>query len=221
MFNVDVYGEEAKPLASIDRNPDLCPVCHKGLAVEGFHFRWISQYWLEGMYQCPNLECHHLFIAAFGRGSSGTHYFKYAMPFKPMPRAVDDALCQVSPEFAETYRQAWRAKDEQLMKIAGTGFRRALEFLVKDYASRNQNPGDIEAIQKKPLVQVIRDHIKEEGIRTVAERAAWLGNDETHYLRKWEDKDISDLIDLIDSVGHWIVIHLKTERLKASMLPKK
>lgn len=67
------------------------------------------------------------------------------------------------------------------------------------------------------MVQCIKDHIQEEGIKTVAERAAWLGNDETHYLRKWEDKDINDLIDLIDSVSGWIVIHLKTEELKKSM----
>ena len=111
----------------------------------------------------------------------------------------------------------WLLFRGSLTKIAGTGFRRALEFLVKDYASREQ-PDDVkETICRKPMVQCIKDHIQEEGIKTVAERAAWLGNDETHYLRKWEDKDINDLIDLIDSVSGWIVIHLKTEELKKSM----
>jgi len=33
--------------------------------------------------------------------------------------------------------------------------------------------------------------------KSVAERATWLGNDETHYYRKWENKDISDLKALL------------------------
>lgn len=28
------------------------------------------------------------------------------------------------------------------------------------------------------------------------ERAAWLGNDETHYVRKWPEKDVKDLKSL-------------------------
>jgi hypothetical protein len=30
-------------------------------------------------------------------------------------------------------------------------------------------------------------------VQKLGRRAAWLGNDEAHYLRKWEDKDVSDL----------------------------
>jgi len=33
--------------------------------------------------------------------------------------------------------------------------------------------------------------------QSVAKRATWLGNDETHYLRKWESKDINDLKTLL------------------------
>lgn len=222
MALVDVDGADGKPQARIDHHPDRCPLCHKGLAVESLMFVWVSDDWINGVYQCADLACHHLFIAAFLRNSSDRSYhFSYSVPFVPIPREVDDALTEISPEFSATYQQAWQAKDDKLLKIAGTGFRRALEFLVKDYASRDQTPENIELIQKKPMVQCIRDHIKEDGIRTVAERAAWLGNDETHYLRKWDDRDLDDLIDLIDSVGDWILIHLKTERLKTSMLPKK
>ena len=33
--------------------------------------------------------------------------------------------------------------------------------------------------------------------KSVAKRATWLGNDETHYYRKWEDKDLRDLTNLL------------------------
>jgi hypothetical protein len=31
-----------------------------------------------------------------------------------------------------------------------------------------------------------------------------LGNDETHYVRKWADKDLNDLKNLISLTRHWI-----------------
>ena len=45
------------------------------------------------------------------------------------------------------------------------------------------------------LGTVIADYLDEPNIRDSAERAAWLGNDETHYLRRWEEQDIQDLKD--------------------------
>jgi len=38
----------------------------------------------------------------------------------------------------------------------------------------------------------------------MAERAVWLGNDEAHYIRKWEDKDLADLKKLMEIVIHFI-----------------
>ncbi len=46
----------------------------------------------------------------------------------------------------------------------------------------------------------------------MAERAAWLGNDETHYQRKWTDKDISDLKTVISLAEHWIDISMETDK---------
>jgi hypothetical protein len=219
MIQVTVTGQ-SKGTANIDHHPDECPLCHRSMSINPVYLVQISDNCLQGLYQCAKLECHNLFIATFYlNASNGYFYFKFAAPFNPIAKSVDPKLTEISPEFVETYQQSWRAKQANMMKIAGTGFRRALEFLVKDYATRDLPDDKKEPIRKKPMVQCIREHIQEDGIKTVAERAAWLGNDETHYLRKWEDKDINDLIDLIDSVGNWIVIHLKTEHLKKTMPP--
>jgi hypothetical protein len=45
----------------------------------------------------------------------------------------------------------------------------------------------------------------------VAKRAAWLGNDETHYIRKWEDKDLDDLKKLIKLTVLWIEMEQMTK----------
>lgn len=218
MRTVSIPGQDVPTSATIDRSPDECPLCHHAMSIKARYWAQVSDQWLEGIYQCASLQCHRLFISVYEQDrNTGYFYFCKSLPYNPTTRPLDPVLAEISPEFVETYQQSWSAKQFELLKIAGTGFRRSLEFLVKDYASRDQPENIKELIRKKPMVQCIRDHIQEEGIKTVAERAAWLGNDETHYLRKWEDKDINDLIDLIDSVGNWIVIHMKTERLKSTM----
>ena len=41
------------------------------------------------------------------------------------------------------------------------------------------------------------------------------GNDETHYLRKWADRDVDDLVGLIKLAMHWIEIdHLSKSCVK-------
>ncbi|MDR1245206.1 MAG: hypothetical protein LBJ98_04455 [Endomicrobium sp.] len=34
--------------------------------------------------------------------------------------------------------------------------------------------------------------------KEIAKKAAWLGNDETHVVRKWKEKDLQDLKELIE-----------------------
>jgi len=48
-------------------------------------------------------------------------------------------------------------------------------------------------------------------------RAVWLGNDETHYLRKWEQKDLTDLKNLIGLTVHWIEMEELTETVMKDM----
>jgi hypothetical protein len=45
----------------------------------------------------------------------------------------------------------------------------------------------------------------------------WLGNDETHYVRKWENKDINDLKRLIAMTVAWVEIELFTVQLEKDM----
>ena len=74
-----------------------------------------------------------------------------------------------------------------------------LEFLVKDYFISQSDSLNIDEadIKKKPIGPCIKNHIENSRVIQLAERAAWLGNDETHYKRKWTDRDLEDLKTLL------------------------
>ena len=67
------------------------------------------------------------------------------------------------------------------------------------------------------LQNAIQEKIQDENLKVCAERATWLGNDETHYLKKWTDKDINDLKVLITLSVNWIHSHLLTKKYKKEM----
>lgn len=75
-------------------------------------------------------------------------------------------------------------------------------------------------IQGTFLGKVIEDYVTDSNIKDVAKRAVWLGNDEVHYMRKWVDKDLFDLKQLIDLVVYWIESSIITENLKKDMPDK-
>jgi hypothetical protein len=99
-----------------------------------------------------------------------------------------------------------------LTEVAGPGFRKALEFLVKDYAIL-LNPQQAEAIKQKQLASVIKEFLPGDKLGVVSSRAAWLGNDQTHYECRWVGKDLQDLKKLIDATAHFIAM----ERLVADL----
>ena len=63
----------------------------------------------------------------------------------------------------------------------------------------------------------IKEYVDNDNIKKVAERAAWLGNDETHYVRKWEEKDVQDLKGLIRLTIWWIEQTTETVKLLEEM----
>lgn len=65
-----------------------------------------------------------------------------------------------------------------------------------------------------------KNRIKDSNIKEVAKRAAWLGNDETHYMRKWGAQDLQDLKKLIDLTVHWMEAEALTNQLLTAMPDK-
>jgi hypothetical protein len=118
--------------------------------------------------------------------------------------------------FISVFQEAEEAAQIGLAQIAGPGYRKSFEFLIKDYA-KSLSPDKSEQIEKAFAGTVVTDYVTDPRIQGVAKRTLWLGNDETHYLRKWTSHDIGDLITLIRLTVNWIEIDQLTTHYSEGM----
>lgn len=162
--------------------------------------------------QCPVDGCKELFLLKeWGEGL-------LFLQNHPLSKEVfSDIIYSVSSSFGQIYNEAYAAEQMELKEVCGVGYRKALEFLIKDYAIQGKDEQTIVKIQNMPLAKCIDDYVDDAKVKAVAKRAVWLGNDETHYVRKWEDKDVNDLKGLIRLTTLWIEKEKETEILLAEM----
>lgn len=114
-----------------------------------------------------------------------------------------EEINKLSPTFVKVYSEAHKAEEANLKEICGMGYRKALEFLIKDYATFLHSDKE-EEIKKTPLVNCIKTYIDNSRIKSLATASAWLGNDETHYIRKHEDYDLNSLKAFIKATESFI-----------------
>jgi len=205
----------------IDRFPDECPICHSKVFSQRLTARFpreVDSEEIQIVFQCTNYDCESVFVSTYLRtgnknAKSGriVHNYLKSRPRNPIKVEFSEVINQLSNNFCEIYNQAMAAESNSLKQINGIGLRKALEFLIKDYAI-HKNPDSEEEILSKPLGKCIENYIDDINVKECAKRAVWLGNDETHYLRKWEDKDIGDLKLLIKLTVNWIENVLLTEK---------
>lgn len=191
--------------------PDHCPMCKAAIspliltAVSSEDLFSYNSKEVSAALACPS--CHKLFVVIFSEIESTNRYSpRYIAPHQPSIRDFGDdgALQEISPLFVDIYHQAEAAEAYGLNQVTGIAYRKSLEFLVKDYAIR-QHPEQSEDIKTTPLAKCIDRFIELPKIQATAKAATWLGNDETHYIRKWEDKDINDLKKFISSCVYWVL----------------
>ncbi len=209
-------------LATIDRPPDRCPIRHNKISPV-YKFRRTGPFTykdtsVEIVYSCPNIACNETFIAYYGKitPQQNHHSLLLSRPVEPAPLTFDEAVQQISASFCQIYQEAQKAEEFGLSEICGVGYRKSLEFLIKDYLIK-QKPVDKAAIEKTMLGPCIDKYIADPRIKEVEKRATWLGNDETHYQRRWIDKDLTDLKTLIRLAIHWIEAEYLTEEALKSM----
>ena len=223
-----VYDIESKQEREGHYNvvPDTCPLCHHAIDpifIKGFLVRRAasSTSQLQIIFRCTKHDCSRVFISYYEDFTENTNYFilKGSLPKNLKRKEFSKIIKETSLKFCEIFNEASFAEQIELTQICGPGYRKALEFLIKDYLIK-RNPSDTDQIKKKSLGSCISDNIDDARIKEVAERAVWIGNDETHYLRVWEDKDLDDLKKLIHTVTNWIEIVEETEEIKKSMKRK-
>lgn len=202
-----------------------CPICKasiKPLHLNSVFFSEINNIYIESHEFCTN--CNHSFVVCrkteFNIAGSIVKdaSIKSIEPQKYKKINFDKQLSNLSPQFVKIYNQASAAESAGLDEIAGLGYRKALEFLIKDFAIHT-NPDFETNIKNMPLSTCINQYIDSTNIKTLALRSAWIGNDEAHYIRKQEDRDVQDMKRFISSTVYFISMILITEDAE-SMEPK-
>ncbi|MEE0709933.1 MAG: hypothetical protein UCO57_14290 [Gemmiger sp.] len=140
-----------------------------------------------------------------------------AVPENNEPLQLDPEISKISPSFVKIFEEAYAAEKSDLTLICGMGYRKALEFLVKDYLIEKDSEA-ADAIAKEPLAQSIR-RIDNQQIRILAERSAWLGNDETHYTKKHDGYSYKDIKSFLEAIVAFILYEKTVE--KAFRIPRR
>jgi hypothetical protein len=191
-------------------DPNICPHCHVTINAKFLsHFLSSDTDDKECFitnWECTNSNCLKVFVALYKLGESDFEFFRYLNglpkgPDWPKPILdlksgdVDEQSEPIQSKFIKTYLQSLVAENSGLDEIAGMGYRKSIEYLVKDWAIQSK-PEDIEIIKSKWLGQNITDYFTGD-LKDILERATWLGNDQSHYNKLFDDYNLEDLKELI------------------------
>lgn len=231
--NVNAYHSKGSPVKVYYMDSvDHCPYCKNSMSLNPdyavyslpIHPKRNKDNALFLHYVCRKDDCQRPFTAVFNHrydihvnlGVRNYHSLSYIIPVLPESKEWPHEVIEISPSFSEIYNQAIACECHGYNHASGPAYRKSLEFLVKDFAI-NVNTEKEEVIRSKLLGQCINEYIDNEPTKQCAKRAAWLGNDETHYTRKWENKDITDLKMLIQLTVNHIQTTLLTKKYMDEM----
>ena len=216
--------EGSRHSVTINEYPDSCGRCGKPThpvfrQAQSLGAAWDYDEIVEVVFKCSRNECKRYFIAYYTKVGRHGDYFtlsRFDVPEYFKPVEFPEEINNVSPKFKRIYNQALIAESMGLDEVCGGGYRKAVEFLVKDYLS-TKFPERAEEIKGYKTLSPVLELISDVNIKKCTERAAWLGNDEVHYYRIWTDKDITNLKELIDLLTHWIKAELLTQKYDSEM----
>lgn len=207
----------------VDKFPDECPFCHHGITPhleQGGHSIGVGRE-ARVIMSCPKNNCKEVFIAYYRRAIMGGGQNIFCLDRVSIGNTksifFNDCIGLISPNFIIIYNQSFASEQYQLLQIAGGGYRKSLEFLIKDYVSQGKSEQEQNNIKTKPLGQIIENNISNQNLKDMAKRAAWLGNDETHYERIWEGRDLTDLKKMINATVAWIELENYTKETVEAM----
>ena len=201
--------------------PNICPHCHvANNPTESFNQPTKDTDETDSnisVWECANHNCGKLFVALYqlDEGYPKLIRFLNGLPKGPdWPKPIKELKSTAGKEnrqsnFIKTYLQSLEAENFGLDELAGMGYRKAIEYLVKDWAIQ-KDPKNKEDIEKSWLGAVIKKYYDGD-LKDIMERATWLGNDQAHYNKLFEEFDIDVLKELIDL----IMVELDREYKKA------
>ncbi|EGP4894191.1 DUF4145 domain-containing protein [Enterococcus faecium] len=155
---------------------------------------------------CENLSFHYYYFDEHQNiFKDSNNYYARRKKYPPTPRSNFEFPWQIekiSPRFIEIFCQSDIAERRSLDELAGMGYRKSLEILLKDYLALKK-PDLKESIPKMKVQKAI-GFIEIPQLKSLFLAGFKIGNDETHYYKKYEDWDIDNLKDFINSAQTYI-----------------
>lgn len=173
-----------------------------------YKFLHIYEYAVNVIWFCTN--CNEVSISKYVTDGKSNTRFWCSFPKKSEKKFFCKEINELSPSFEKIYNEALIAECNNLYEIAGMGYRKALEFLVKDYAIKRK-PEDKKIIEDSLLSRCINDYIDNPRAKAVAKRTAWVGNDQTHYVKLHKELDLEDLKTLLNLSLSYVTMDLQTD----------
>lgn len=178
-----------------------CPACHRATSPTFINGHLIgskeNNIYLRAyiILYCP--VCGEIYIATYVLDRMASELIlSDVYPKTSGDKTFGENIINLSPEFVNIYLQSLEAESNNNTKgLAGLGYRKSIEFLIKDYLIKlkHQNRDTIIEMELGKCVSQLDPDLQE-----IARASTWIGNDETHYFRKNEGYGIEDLKDFID-----------------------
>lgn len=182
-------------------NPSTCPHCHNGIEPI-FIVAHAEKDIAYSIFKCTFRDCGKAFVGIYIMIGPNFCEFTGFLDGTPVAPHWPEIIKKLNSKFINTYMQALQAEYLGLDEISGMGFRKSIEYLVKDYLI--QKDSTLEGkIEDQLLAKVISENFilpQENDLKDLLQRATWLGNDMTHYLKYHDNFDIDDLKELIKLV---------------------
>lgn len=186
-------------------HPNHCPHCHNKIEPEILVYKkgtgLYNKHTVYAIWKCTYRDCNSMFSTIY-LWQGGFNYDTIFLDGKPIGPYWSETIKELKSNFIKTYNQSLKAENDGLDEIAGMGFRKSIEYLVKDYLIQ-MNPKLKGKIESENLGKIIGENFnepRESDLKGLLQRATWLGNDMTHYLKYHINFDISDLKKLIQLV---------------------
>lgn len=203
-YNQNLNKEQSKPYEIQVEEVGECPCCHFATSptyLDGFMIASKDNEIPVSVFlvlYCP--RCKNIYIAKYISKFGGVSNLElnFTFPQHSNLKVFSDGINEVSLEFVSIYNQALEAESNINTKgLAGLGYRKALEFLIKDYLIKlkHQDRNTIINLDLSKCIDKLNSDLKD-----IAKASVWIGNDETHYFRKNPDYDIYDLKLFIDCI---------------------
>lgn len=201
LYNIEFNNNTAKI-----QFPPICPHCNLGIVPEILYVSKLTERKNFGvLFLCPSCK-QFIFYTYFYTQDYRIGYFKGYYPKDEISLNIPEEIKEFSPRFVEIFTQSLKAYRHNYNEIVGVGLRKSIEFLVKDYLIHIKHK-DKNKISKMNLGSIFKE-IDDTKLGPLITAITWIGNDETHYICKYEDKTIDDMLKFIYALIHYISIEL-------------